>query len=87
MFLNTYYLSYIRRVLCPILKIAALSLLDISKSLTNKMESANEYGLKTLLKAGHNKRYSELLNLACMRSLEHRGCIVSLSLVYKSMDL
>ena len=46
------------------------------------MESANEYGLRTILNAGSDRNYDELLNLASMRSLERRHAIYSLSLVW-----
>ena len=61
-------------------------LLGISKTLKQKMESANEYGLRTILNAGSNCKYDELLNLASMQSLEQRRAIYSLSLVYKSVN-
>ena len=43
-------------------------LLGIRKTLKQKMESANDYGLRTILNAGSNRNYDELLNLASMRS-------------------
>ena len=39
------------------------------------MGSANEYGLRTVLKAGSNGSYDDLLSLASMQSLEGRHCI------------
>ena len=41
------------------------------------MESANEYGLKTILKAGSNRSYDDLLSLVSMPSLERRCCMGS----------
>ena len=50
------------------------------------MELAKEHGLRTLLNTGSTMCHDELLSLASVRSLEHRCCIMSLSLVYKSID-
>ena len=61
-------------------------LLGISKTLKQKMESANEYGLRTILNTGFKCKYDELLDLASMQSLERRRAIYSLSLVYKSVN-
>ena len=60
--------------------------MGISKTLKKKLESANEYGLRTVLNAGNNRSYDDLLNLASIRSLDRRRCIYSLSLVYKSIN-
>ena len=61
-------------------------LLGISKTLKKKMEPANDHGLRTLLNTGCTGCYYELLSPASVRSLEHRRCVMSLSLVYKSID-
>ena len=47
-------------------------LIGISKTLKNKLENANYYSLRTMMNLGRNVRYETVLNLATMRSLEHR---------------
>ena len=57
-------------------------LIAISKTLKNKLENANYYGLRTLMKLGRNVSYETVLNLATMRSLEHSRVEQSLIIFY-----
>ena len=54
----------------------------ISKTLKNKLENANYYGLSTLMKLGRTVSYETVLNLATMRSLEHSRVEQSLIIFY-----
>ena len=56
----------------PYLEYCSPLLIGISKTLKNKLENANYYGLRTFMKLRRNVSYESVLNLATMRSLEHR---------------
>ena len=62
-------------------------LLGIGKCLNNKLEKANYYVLKTLLRMGNSTSYESLMNLASMNSLEQRRYEHSLILAFKSNRL
>ena len=65
---------------CPLL-------LGIGKCLNNKLEKANYYVLKTLLRMGNSTSYESLMNLESMNSLEQRRYEHSLILAFKSNRL
>ena len=62
-------------------------LLGIGKCLNNKLEKANCYVLKTLLRMGNSTSYESLMYLASMNSLEQRRYEHSLILAFKSIRL
>ena len=59
-------------------------LIGINKSLRNKLEHANYYGLRTLMNIGNSVSYESVLNLTSMRSLEHRRLEQSLIIYFRS---
>ena len=61
---------------CPLL-------LGISKTLNSKIERANQYALRTLLKLGNTVDYEYCLKLASMESLKRRRIEHALTLFFK----
>ena len=69
----------------PHLEYCSPILIGINKSLRNKLEHANYYGLRTLLmNLGNSVSYESVLNLTSMRSLEHRRLEQSLIIFFRS---
>ena len=66
----------------PHLEYCSPLLIGISKTLKNKLENANYYGLRTMMNLGRNVRYETVLNLATILSLEHRRIVQSLIIFY-----
>jgi hypothetical protein len=67
----------------PQLEYCNPALLGIGKTLTNKLESTNCYGLRTLLGMTKNTDYRTVLEKAGMNCLEHRRYSQSLVVAYK----
>ena len=68
----------------PHLEYCSPILIGINKSLRNKLEHANYYGLRTLMNLGNSVSYESVLNLTSMRSLEHRRLEQSLIIFFRS---
>ena len=68
----------------PHLEYCSPILVGINKSMRNKLEHANYYGLRTLMNLGNNVSYESVLNLTSMRSLEHRRLEQSLIIFFRS---
>ena len=58
-------------------------LLEIGKTLSNKLESVNSFALRTLLNQASNTEYNPILGLSSMRSIEHGRYEQLLLLFYK----
>ena len=68
----------------PHLEYCSPILIGINKSLRNKLEHANYYGLRTLMNLGSSVSYESVLNLTSMRSLEYRRLDQSLIIFFRS---
>ena len=68
----------------PHLEYCSPLLLGIGKVLSSKLESANHYGLRTLMNLGTSTDYISVLNTANMCTLEHRRYVQSLTMFFKS---
>ena len=68
----------------PHLKYCSPILIGINKSLRNKLEHANYYGLRTLMNLRNSVSYESVLNLTSMCSLEHRWLEQSLIIFFRS---
>ena len=68
----------------PHLEYCSPILIGINKSLRNKLEHANYYGLRTLMNLRNNVSYESVLNLTSMHSLEHKRLEQSLIIFFRS---
>ena len=58
-------------------------LMGIGKTLNKKLEDANYYGLRTIMKMGKQTSYESILRMVDMNTLEHRHVEQSLIIFFK----
>ena len=69
----------------PHLEYCAPVLVGLSSSLSNKLELANQYAIRTLLNMAKSTSYIDLLTYVGLKVLEHRRYSHALSLFYKCL--
>ena len=69
----------------PHLEYCAPVLVGLSSGLINKLESTNQFAIRTLMNLPKSTPYGDLLKIVNIKSLEHRRYTQALVLLYKSL--
>ena len=78
-------IKYYKDYILPHLEYCSPLLLELTKTLSNKIEDAKYYMLRTLLGLTKTKSCEFVLNFANMRTLIHRRLFQSLVLLFKRL--
>ena len=78
--------SLYKAFVLPHLEYCSPLLLGVGKTEIKRIEDANFYILRSLLRCGKSVSYNQLLSTAKMNTLEHRRICQSLILLYKSLS-